>query len=124
MAWAAGRTTKKDRFIRVFSWLAFGGYALALGQQPLDLGQFPCAEKTDRVSAKTLPVVEFTHAAIGAVAALTVAHMDAVDVEGQAPAFDIDLNLAGPGVFIEAPQRVDAQGGIAQCLVNLAGGQG
>jgi hypothetical protein len=39
--------------------------------------------------------------------------MDAVDVEGQAPAVDVDLHLAGPGRFIEASQRVSAQGGMA-----------
>jgi hypothetical protein len=38
----------------------------------------------------------------------------AVDVEGQPPALDIDLHQASPGLFAEALQRADAQGGVAQ----------
>ncbi|MNP83480.1 hypothetical protein D3C76_1824380 [compost metagenome] len=48
--------------------------------------------------------------------------VSAVDIKGQSPAFDVDLYRTW--LFIEALERAKFQGGVAQLLVNLAGGQG
>ncbi|MNY74108.1 hypothetical protein D3C86_2130550 [compost metagenome] len=61
-----------------------------------------------------MPAVEHALAAVRALAALAMTQMVAVDVEGQAPALDIDLHQARPGLFTEALQRANAQGGVAQ----------
>lgn len=45
---------------------------------------------------------------------LAVVQAVAVEVEGQTPAFDIDLYLTGFTRFVEAPQREDFQGGVSQ----------
>jgi hypothetical protein len=55
---------------------------------------------------------------------LAVVQAVAVEVEGQAPAFDIDLQLAGFGRFVDAPQWANVQGGVSQELADFAGGQG
>lgn len=55
---------------------------------------------------------------------LAVVQAVAVEVEGQTPAFDIDLYLTGFTRFVEAPQREDFQGGVSQALADFAGGEG
>lgn len=93
-------------------------------QQAFDLRQFPSAEQTDRVGAVTLPVAEFTFAAVRALATLAMQQAIAVDTEAQAPAFDIDVHLAGLRLFGKEYQTPNFQRGVAQLLVNLAVGQG
>jgi len=44
---------------------------------------------------------------------LAVVQVVAVEVEGQTPAFDIDLYQAGFTRLVEAPQREDFQGGVS-----------
>ncbi|MNG08833.1 hypothetical protein D3C84_922180 [compost metagenome] len=53
---------------------------------------------------------------------LAVAQVGAVDIQAQMPALDIHLHRAGS--LIKALERAQAQGGIAQLLVNLSGCQG
>ncbi|MNN77588.1 hypothetical protein D3C81_1940660 [compost metagenome] len=45
-----------------------------------------------------------------------------VDIEAQTPALDVHLYRTGS--FVKALERAQAQGGIAQLLVNLSGCQG
>ncbi|MNF99754.1 hypothetical protein D3C84_826680 [compost metagenome] len=61
-----------------------------------------------------MPTVEHALAAVRTLAALAMTQLVAVDVEGQPPAFDIDLHQARPGLFAEALQRANTQGGVAQ----------
>ena len=69
-----------------------------------------------------LPTVVLT--TIGALAMQAVAQMIAVDIQGHAPALDVDLRVALSGLIGETRERANALGDITQLLVNLAGGQG
>ncbi|MOA60246.1 hypothetical protein D3C78_1850730 [compost metagenome] len=66
------------------------------------------------------PTVE--RSAVRTLAMLAVAQVGAVDIQAQMPALDIHLHRAGS--LIKALERAQAQGGIAQLLVNLSGCQG
>ncbi|MNN71761.1 hypothetical protein D3C81_1877240 [compost metagenome] len=53
-----------------------------------------------------------------------VAQVAGVDVERQAPAVDVDLYVTGLAGVVDSLEGANALGGIAQLLVNLAGGEG
>ena len=68
-----------------------------------------------------LPTVVLT--TVGALAMQAVAQMIAVDIQGQAPALDVDLRVAASGLIGETRERANALSDITQLLVNLAGVQ-
>jgi hypothetical protein len=53
-----------------------------------------------------------------------VAQVAGVDLQSQLPAVDVDLYMTRLAVFIETLERANTLGGVAQRLVNLAGGEG
>lgn len=95
--------------------------SFTLPQQAFDLRQFPGTQQTDRIGAEALPGVERPFATVRAQTISAVMQALAVEVQLQAPAFNVDRNLIRSRVH--HPQGTHAQRGIAQALAHFAAGQ-